>query len=111
MSKKSYKKGEIVIVPFPFTDLSGQKIRPALVLGKNVDKDLIICFISSQISKVQDTEIKIIANSTNKLKQDSKIICSKITTLDKKVILGKIGEVENQTMKAVDQNLRKLFGL
>jgi mRNA interferase MazF len=43
-------KGKIVLVPFPFTDLTAAKLRPALVLYES-ERDVIIAFISS---KVQD---------------------------------------------------------
>jgi mRNA interferase MazF len=38
--------GDILLIPFPFTDLSGIKTRPVLVLGK-VKDDIIVAFISS----------------------------------------------------------------
>ena len=48
-----YKQGEIVIVPFPFSDLSSIKQRPVLILSKNVDnekvEDIITCGITSNI--------------------------------------------------------------
>ncbi len=41
-------KGKIVLVPFPFTDLTAAKLRPALVLYEG-DKNIISAFISSKI--------------------------------------------------------------
>ncbi|MEM3464070.1 MAG: type II toxin-antitoxin system PemK/MazF family toxin, partial [Candidatus Bathyarchaeia archaeon] len=41
-------KGKIVLIPFPFTDLTRTKLRPALVLFEG-EKDVIVAFISSRI--------------------------------------------------------------
>ena len=41
-------KGKIVLVPFPFTDLTAAKLRPALVIYKG-EKDVVMAFVSSKI--------------------------------------------------------------
>ena len=43
-----FVSGEVVVVPFPFTDLSSAKIRPALVLAALTRGDIILCQITSQ---------------------------------------------------------------
>jgi mRNA interferase MazF len=43
-----FVSGEIVVVPFPFTDLSSAKVRPALVLASLTRGDIILCQITSQ---------------------------------------------------------------
>ena len=40
------KKGTVILIPFPFTDLTGSKIRPAVVLTHN-ETDVTICFVTS----------------------------------------------------------------
>ena len=42
------KKGDIVLIPFPFTDLSGSKLRPAVALYVN-DLDVTVSFITSNL--------------------------------------------------------------
>ncbi|SRR6266581_3203204 len=46
-----FVSGEIVVVPFPFTDLSSTKVRPALVLASLTRGDLILCQITSQSAR------------------------------------------------------------
>ena len=41
-------KGKIVAIPFPFTDLKGTKVRPALVIDEG-HEDVIVAFISSKL--------------------------------------------------------------
>ncbi|MGV0106530.1 hypothetical protein [Nostoc sp. DSM 114167] len=43
-----FVKGDVVIVPFPFSDLTGTKRRPALVIATFQRDDLILCQITSQ---------------------------------------------------------------
>jgi len=41
-------KGDIVLITFPFTDLSGSKLRPTVVLAKT-ELDITVCFITTQL--------------------------------------------------------------
>jgi len=43
-----FVSGDVVVVPFPFTDFSSTKVRPALVLASLTRGDLILCQITSQ---------------------------------------------------------------
>lgn len=55
-STTSFNQGDVVLVPFPFTDLTAVKQRPALILSpkrlNDVRTDLIVAAISSQIPNV-----------------------------------------------------------
>jgi len=43
-----FVKGDVVVVPFPFSDLTQSKRRPALVIADLTGKDIILCQITSQ---------------------------------------------------------------
>lgn len=109
-TKSVFTRGDIVLVPFPFTDLSGNKIRPALVLGLN-DEDVVVSFISSKNNKTKKFEIVVEPDKTNNLKIKSKVICSKIATLDKKIIFGVIGSFSEEYLKQVRVCLKEFLGV
>jgi mRNA interferase MazF len=105
------KKGQIILIPFPFTDLKGQKVRPAIVLSDNNLGDIVVAFISSKIDKIKNNDLLIKTDEQNCLKSDSKIVCSKLTTIDRKIILGKIGSLKVKQIQEIDKKLRSVFGI
>ena len=85
-------KGDLVLVPFPFTDLSGSKTRPALVLIDQ-PRDVTVAFISTKLTKTEANDVSLTPTKKNGLKKASIIKLSKIATLEKRLFLGKLGEV------------------
>lgn len=90
-------KAKIVLVHFPFTDLSGSKLRPALVIHEG-EQDVIVTFISSKIpSSLQEFDLLITTDHpafrSTGLKISSVIKFDKIATLSKTLIEGEIGDV------------------
>lgn len=104
-------KGEIVLIPFPFTDLSGKKMRPALVLHSDKKgEDCIVSFISSvQSARVGRFDIPIYPSVSNGIKSHLVIKINKIATLQRKLILGKLGTLEIDYLVKVDKILVDLF--
>lgn len=103
-------KGDLILVPFPFTDLSGTKTRPAMVLYKG-QRDVTVAFISSTATLTEVTDVLIEPDVLNGLKRTSVLRLSKIATLDQSIVLGKLGELNAKQLKIVDANLKELFGL
>lgn len=110
-------KGDIVLVQFPFSDLSQTKLRPALILAVNTSIDEItLCFISSQnVNTIRANEFAILKSDKDfvgtGLKTDSKIRVTRIITLERKLILRKIGKLgKTQTIK-LNQMLMTAFKL
>ena len=105
------RKGAIILVPFPFTDLSNNKIRPALVLASSHGEDCIVAFISSVPKRRSVFDITVKATRANGLKVESTIKADKIATLQKKILMGHIGRLEPNILAEVDKKLKKLFRL
>lgn len=106
------KRGDVVLIPFPFSDLSGQKIRPALIISKqNKKDDVVVLFITSRNKSKLSLTVPVMASSQNGLKVPSLVVCDKIATLDKKTIIGSIGRLEEKVQNAVDNAIIKVLGL
>ncbi|HMO78370.1 MAG TPA: type II toxin-antitoxin system PemK/MazF family toxin [Candidatus Paceibacterota bacterium] len=106
------KRGDVVLIPFPFSDLSGQKVRPALILSKHSKhNDVVVLFITSKSRNRGDFIVAIAPSKENGLKVQSEVVCDKIATLDRKTIIGQIGHLESKAQKDVDKLVTKLLGL
>jgi mRNA interferase MazF len=108
----NYNKWDIVLVPFPFTDLSTTKKRPALVVSPdefNAKYDLVIAFITSQINlenRIGDYRIKEWRKSN--LPKPS-MIRMKFTTVDQSIIIKKLGRLSTNDSNAFRRLLIDLF--
>ena len=100
--------GDILLIPFPFTDLSGIKTRPVLVLGR-VKDDIIVAFISSEISNPLPSDIFLIADKENGLKRDSLLKTHKLATLHKKLAIGLLGSIHLDIQNQIKTSLSKLL--
>lgn len=102
------KKGDIILVPFPFTDLSGSKLRPALVLVEEGD-DVVAAFISTILRERFKSDYFVKKSEKNSLKKDSLIKLNKLATLSHDLVKGKIGELSTDDLKEIDKKLIDLF--
>ncbi len=103
--------GTIVLVRFPFTDLSGDKRRPALVVSRDNDRrtDLIVCFITS-VPRSGPDMAAIEATPESGLKVSSVVRFDKIATLDASVVSGKLGEAPAEWLMAHAGTFAGVFG-
>jgi mRNA interferase MazF len=104
------KKGDLLLVPFPFTDLTSTKQRPALVLI-STDYDVTLSFITTKMYWQEDWDIILEPSKNNGLKKTSLLRLAKITTLEKKLITGKLGSISTQKLDEVNEKLKILFEL
>jgi len=103
-------KGDVVLIKFPFTDLSGSKLRPAVVLFDS-GNDLIVAFITGVLAVKSIGDISLKRNGTNGLKKDSVLKLSKLATLSKDLVAGKIGVFSDEEITEINRVLREMLQL
>ena len=103
-------KGDIVLITFPFTDLSDSKLRPAVVLVET-SLDLTVCFITTQLQWQEPTDILLSSSAANGIRKPSLIRVSKLATLDKTLAKGLLGRLGHTEIAGLNQGLKTLLQL
>jgi len=103
-------RGDVVVVPFPFSDLTYAKRRPALVITELEGDDIILCQITSQY--VRDKYAIPIVNKdfeNGGLKVKSNVRPNRLFTADKNIILYRIGHLKKNKIREVINKIKKHF--
>ncbi len=105
-----FVKGDVVVIPFPFSDLSGSKKRPAFVLANLPGNDIILCQITTR-SRKDRSIVELSQNDfeNGSLPVSSYIRAHRIFTADKTIILRKAGTVKKKVADSVIQKLITLL--
>jgi mRNA interferase MazF len=111
-STMHYKKWEIVLVPFPFTDLNTTKKRPALIISPNEYNeklDVVIAFITSKLDlEYRIGDYKIQEWEKSNLPKPS-MLRMKFATIDKSIIRKKLGRLSESDVKEFSKLLMDFF--
>ena len=97
-----FVRGDVVVVPFPFSDLTQAKRRPALVIATLEGDDVILCQITSKTVRdkysitLDDSDFE-----TGSLKQLSNIRPNRIFTADSHIIFYRIGKLKTEKLSEV----------
>lgn len=109
-------KYKIVLVPFPFDDLTANKVRPAVCLTNEIKPHghVVLAFITSQISSNPSATDFVIDKadgdfSITGLKVSSTVRLHRLMTVAKSIILRELGELSSSQQKEIDERLRTLF--
>ncbi len=102
--------GDIVVLPFPQTDLHAGKRRPALVVAALPGVDLILCQITSQARSDRfSVPLMIDDCDEGRLAVDSFIRATRLFTIDSSVVLYTAARAKPAKLDEVKQRLRELF--
>lgn len=117
MTSLLFHRGDIVLVPFPFTDLSGRKVRPVLIVSPDpVGEDILVAFISSVIPLAPEPDEYVLdtahpAFSRTGLKITSVFKMGKMATLHRSLILRRLGRISSKLQRVLDAALKQAVGL
>ena len=115
------ERGDIVIVDFPYSDHTGSKIRPALVVqsdvwNQRIDDTILALITSSSQRRVETStqyfiDISTIEGQQTKLRLNSIVQCENLVTHDQRLILRVIGSLSEAAMREVDACLKATLGI
>ena len=110
----SFEFGDIILVPFPFTDQSTIKKRPAVVISSKVYNterpDLIIMAVTSQIKPARIIGEVIIKDWQEAGLLKSSAIKPVITTMEKSLVIKTMGRLKERDQKALQESLKEILG-
>lgn len=108
-----YQQGDIVLMPFPFSDLSQSKRRPAVILSKNGinGKDLIAAQITS-ISRLDSFSFPLpVSTVIDPLPETSEVRINKLFTVDSSLIVKKISRLKRDSLEQLLSLVQAQFDL
>jgi mRNA interferase MazF len=120
MAKQAIKRGSIVLVHYPFTDLSGSKVRPALVLTPDhllSQMNDVLCLFMSTIIPHDLLPSDLIVRKNHPhfpqtgLHFDSTFRTHKLALLEKSLVTRYLGQVADPLMAEIENKLRLALGL
>lgn len=114
------QRGDVVLVPFPFTDLTRQKARPAVVVSSEqfnaASPDVVVVAISSKLrSTPNDADLILRQGSAGfqgtGLRVSSVIRTTKLLTLQQSLVYTTLGKLESRVINELDSRLARAVGL
>ncbi|NOT49449.1 MAG: type II toxin-antitoxin system PemK/MazF family toxin [Acidobacteria bacterium] len=113
VSGTNYKQREIVLVPFPYSDLSSSKRRPVLIVSTNDYnknfQDVLVCVITSNLHKdAYSVELESSDLEIGVLPESSVVKAHKLFTIHQRKILKKFSLVKDDFFEKVVDEIRHL---
>lgn len=111
----AFQRGDVVLIPFPFTDLSATKTRPAVVVSSaiyhSVRPDLLLAYVSSQISRAAPPIDYILSGWQQAGLLKPSFVRPKVAAIEPALIVHQVGQLSARDMDEVDRRLRTAMAL
>ena len=110
-----YKQRDIVLVPFPFSDLSGLKVRPVLILSNDVyndqSADVVVCGLTTNLRPlpysiiIEPSDIEV----SGTLRHTSRIKADTVASLEQSILIKQIARLKLVVFNQVITQLTMLI--
>lgn len=111
----AFQRGDVVLIPFPFTNLTATKTRPAVVVSsaayQSVRPELLLAYVSSQIVKATAPIDYVLADWQGAGLLKPSFVRPKIAAIEPKLIVHQVGHLSTQDLNEVDRRLRSAMAL
>ena len=115
-SGTGYSQGDLVLVPFPFTDLSSVKRRPAVVVSPTPfhrhQEDVVLVAVTSQIPQaLSEFELPLTQKdmAIGTLPRQSVIRLTKLFTVHQRLVVKRVGRLRGEALERALKRLRTFF--
>ena len=105
-----FVKGDVIVIKFPFSDLSNTKKRPALIITKPLGEDILLAQITSKLN-TNNFSVSINKKDFEKeyLLVESVVKLNRLFSADQSIIEYKVGRLTNKKMKEIETRLIQLI--
>ena len=111
----AFQRGEVVLIPFPFTDLSASKTRPAVVVSSAayhaIRSELLLVYVSSQIAKATAPIDYVLKDWKKAGLPKLSFVRPKVAAIEARLVVHQVGRLSLQDLGETDRRLRLALAL
>jgi mRNA interferase MazF len=111
----TFRRGDVVLVPFPFSDLSATKVRPAVVVSSvlyhSLEPDVLLTAITSKVAAATGPLDYLLNDWQAAGLRYPSALKPVLFTLDPARVLYRIGTLTDSDLAEIDDRLRRALGL
>ena len=109
-----FQQKELVLLPYPFSDQVGTKVRPAVIISNDAfNKRCEDCVMAPLTTVIKDEPFSLLMNQdsldSGKLLKQSRVRIDKIFTIKKSLIMMKIGKINTEMLIKIKSEINKVF--
>lgn len=109
------QRGDVVLIPFPYTDLAATKTRPVVVVSSHIyhsaRPDLLLMYVSSQLSQANPIIDYVLADWKGAGLLKPSFVRPKVAAIEPTLIVHRVGALTEKDLFEVDRCLRRAMNL